>query len=70
MTYKKLMYSGIKPAKCGLSGGQCNHPVHWRIHTLIVEMSYILLMASGLHYTGILVKIQDEIVYTLAFKAT
>ena len=34
------------------------------------EMSYILLIASGLRFTGILLKIQQEVVYTVAFKAT
>ena len=29
-------------------------------------MSYILLIASGLRFTGILLKIQQEIVYTVA----
>ena len=34
------------------------------------QMSYILLIASGLRFTGILLKIQQEIIYTVAFKVT
>ena len=33
-------------------------------------MSYILLIASGLRFTGMLLKIQQEIAYALALKAT
>ena len=43
---------------------------HCTYHTYLEEMSYILLIASGLRFTGILLKIQQEVVYTMAFKAT
>ena len=43
---------------------------HCTFHKHLEEMSYILLIATGLRFTGILLKIQQEIVYTVAFKAT
>ena len=42
---------------------------HWTLQIVTEEMSYILLISSGLQFTGMLLKIQQEIVYTLAFKA-
>ena len=47
-----------------------NH--HSTLKDLVVreEIWYILLIASELRYTGMLLNIQQEIFYTLAFKVT
>ena len=53
-----------------LEVGCTSTAAHWAYQKAVQEMSYILLFVSGLRFAGILLKIQQEIVYALAFKAT
>ena len=62
--------AGIEPATFYSESGYTTTAALRTNSKYCEQMSYILLIASGLRFTGILVKIQQEIVYTVAFKVT
>ena len=69
MTYAGIELTIIDPA-AGCTTTTTTTTAHCTYYISIKEMSYILLIASGLRFTGMLLKIQQEIVYTQALKAT
>ena len=65
-----MTHSRIELANLLSEGGCTTTAARKTIQKKQEKMSYILLVASGLRFTGILLKIQQEIVYTVTFKAT